>query len=226
MFGNVGKKKKSGHWRACGELCIRFHERAFTLGLFSSLNANNFLPTSVISIYFIKKRCRLIKCRTLMLMQQHKSSRAVEIIDFRAGGWDSRIPCEGSITFHQHVNEHTKYTCKRTHVSADGHKHAHTQSFCTSSSAFSPREQGWLVGGGRRGLATGAGQRNSGLFTFSLQSSPFRPFSPLPSVFLYSPHPTQLSVPLRGCRLCNERHNYTERANGRAASKVFSLYAV
>lgn len=61
-----------------------------------------------------------------MLMQQHKSSRAVEIIDFRAGGWDSRIPCEGSITFHQHVNEHTKYTCKRTHVSADGHKHAHT----------------------------------------------------------------------------------------------------
>lgn len=146
-----------------------------------------------------------------MLMQQHKSSRAVEIIDFRAGGWDSRILCEVSITFHRHVKwAHKIYTCKRTHARQTD-THTHTQSFCTSSSAFSPREQGWLVGwvggwvGGRRGLATGAGQRNSGLFTFSLQSSPFRPFSPLPSVFLYSPHPTQLSVPLRGCRLCSER---------------------
>ena len=98
-----------------------------------------------------------------------------------------------------HISTHRQpNTCAHTRARAHTHKHKHTHRafvlFPQLSSA-----------GGRRGLATGAGQKNSGLFTFSLQPSLFGLFSPLPSVFLYSLHPTQLSVLLRGCRLWNER---------------------
>lgn len=65
-----------------------------------------------------------------------------------------------------------------------------------------PSQQDWLVGG--RGLATGAGQRNSRLFTFSLQPPLFSIFLCFPPYFS-SCHILVLSIPLRGWRLWNER---------------------
>lgn len=194
-----------------------FSQESFCFTAFHLLmliNFTHFLVTYIPS-HFIQfhRRCvlyrsKMVDCRTLILMQWNNSSHAVEVNDFRAESWDSCILCEGSITRHWRVNEHTKYTCTLTHVSTHGQTDTSTLTkLLYFFLSFFPSEQGCLVvgGGGQRGLATGAGQRNSGLFTFLLQPSLFRPFSPLSSVFLYSPHPHQLSVPLRGCWLCNER---------------------
>lgn len=147
----------------------------------------------------------MMNCGTLIVIQQNNSSvatKTLEMIDLRGSRLEFLSPVWKAASVWTDENEHicTQNTSKHSHVNTQARAHG---AFVLLPQLF-PSERGWLVGG-RRGLATGAGQRNSRLFTFLLQPSLFRLFSPLSSVFLYSPHPTPLSVPLRGCRLCNER---------------------
>lgn len=108
----------------------------------------------------------------------------------------------------------TQNTCTFGHKRRRHETRSH-KAFVHFCSALSPGEHDWLLRGGRRGLATGAGQKNSRLFTFSLQLS----LSTLP------PPPTFLSSSI--LNICigfqrpsddvGQRHNYPARA----ASRVF-----
>lgn len=122
--------------------------------------------------------------------KQHlsRAAKILEIIEFRAQGYNLCGVSERS--------RQSSLTCKCAHVhkihttQADKHTHTHKNRAFVLLPQLFPSERGWLVGG-RRGLATGAGQRNSGLFTFSHQPSLFRPFS-LP--FPLSPSPPHIPL--------------------------------
>lgn len=169
----------------------------------------------VISFYFSQNRCRTASwCTTLALMQRKKFIMCGKDLG-NNWGLEFLHPVWNSIGRHWHANVHTSTKIHMwAHTSRQTHARTH-RAFVLLPQLF-PSEQGWLVGG-RRGLATGAGQRNSGLFTFSLQPSLFSLFC----VFLYSPHSALLPSEDVDCVMKGRRHNYTERVKGRVASQVF-----
>lgn len=107
----------------------------------------------------------------------------MEMISLRAQGWIlASFVWEASFFFF-FFSRISKWAGKihvSLHRSAEtGDTRAHTHSFCRfSPPALSPGEHDWLLRGGGRGLATGAGQKNSRLFTFSLQQLCFTPPPP------------------------------------------------
>lgn len=138
-------------------------------------------------------------------------------------GTEHRILHECSITFHLDVSDETKYMSECTHVrTVCTHSQTHTQKkcFCTffRSIFFYPLVSwaDWRGGGWKRPSNRCGTKEQRALYLFASAVSVSPPLSPFPSVLLHSPH-----QPLSG-----HRCNYTKRARGRAAPRVFHCNAV
>lgn len=136
-------------------------------------------------------------------------------------GTEHCIVHECSITFHLDVNDETKYMSKCTRVPSP-----HTQSNTHTKTAFVHffgaffyplvSRADWRGGGWKRPSNRCGTKEQRALYLFASAVSVSPPLSPFPSVLLHSPH-----QPLSG-----HRHNYTKRARGRAAPRVFHCNAV
>lgn len=228
MFGNVVTEELVV---VCWS-CICFQKKAFTLEFFVFWGNYSLFPFLVIFNRIGVKPFHDKLQGTHIDAAKKQSSCAAkiwEIIGLRAQGWTWKWH-KSSIGLYWHGNVHTcpQNTCKVhtcEHTQADKRMHAHTKLLYLVLS-FSPvsRADRW---GGRRGLATGAGQRNSRLFTFF-------PFSPLCFAFSLS-FPLSSSTPYIplcslfpsedvGYVMKGQRHNYTKRVKGRVASQVFTVH--
>lgn len=126
-------------------------------------------------------------------------------------GTEHCILHECSITFHLDVNDETKYMC--VHMCA-----LSTAFVLFSEHFFYPlvSRADWRGGGWKRPSNRCGTKEQRALYLFASAVSVSPPLSPFPSVLLHSPH-----QPLSG-----HRHNYTKRARGRAAPRVFHCNAV